>query len=58
MKHIEAWAHVPCTLREHVEKLTEEWDIIPQNFITSIVSSMMERLEKVRMNRGDTTIIN
>lgn len=45
----------PATLRELGNVLTEEWENIPQELITRIISSMPNRLEEVRVSRGGVT---
>lgn len=45
----------PVTLQEMADALSEEWDNIPQQRITNLISSMPRRLEALRVARGGNT---
>lgn len=54
-RRIRSRNHVPETLPALRNAVVEEWDQIPQEFISGLISSMPHRLEAVIQARGGNT---
>lgn len=47
--------HAPRTLQDLANAVREEWQLMPQQFIQDLISSMPRRVEAIRQTRGGPT---